>query len=76
MADWNLTGTTSTASPVPWERDEAPGNNAKTDGVDEAPYSVSDAVAIAAGAVAKLPEMVILGEVTGFRGPKDRKSVV
>lgn len=72
MADWNLTGTTSTASPVPWERDDAPGNNAKTDGVDEAPYSVSDAVAIAAGAVAKLPEMVILGEVTGFRGPNAR----
>jgi len=56
VSGWDLTGTSPAA------RDE---------GADGA-LSVSRAVGIASGALDALPEMTVLGEVTGFRGPNAR----
>ena len=39
---------------------------------EEAPLSVSDAVALAKGAVSAWPTLVVNGEVSGFRGPNAR----
>ena len=39
---------------------------------EQAPLSVSDAVALAKGAVSAWPTLVVTGEVSGFRGPNAR----
>lgn len=39
---------------------------------ESAPLSVSDAVALAKGAVSAWPRLVVTGEVSGFRGPNAR----
>ena len=60
MAGWNLTGNTVSA---------------EFDGSDEQErkeLSVSQAVEIAAGALDAIPQLSVLGEVTGFRGPNAR----
>ena len=57
MAGWNLTGNAVSA---------------EFDGSDEQKrkeLSVSQAVEIAAGALDAIPQLSVLGEVTGFRGP-------
>ena len=57
VAGWNLTGNTVSA---------------EFDGSDEQErkeLSVSQAVEIAAGALDAIPQLSVLGEVTGFRGP-------
>ena len=56
MSGWDLTGT---AGSTPAE-------------AEDGSLSVSRAVGIAAGALDALPEMTVLGEVTGFRGPNAR----
>lgn len=60
MAGWNLTGNAVSA---------------EFDGSDEQErkeLSVSQAVEIAAGALDAIPQLSVLGEVTGFRGPNAR----
>lgn len=57
MSGWNLTGGADGA--------------ARGGSVDDA-LSVSQAVELAAGALDALPQLVVLGEVTGFRGPNAR----
>lgn len=60
MAGWNLTGNSVSA---------------EFDGSDEQErkeLSVSQAVEIAAGALDAIPQLTVLGEVTGFRGPNAR----
>ena len=60
MAGWNLTGNSVSA---------------EFDGSDEQErkeLSVSQAVEIAAGALDAIPQLSVLGEVTGFRGPNAR----
>ena len=57
MSGWNLTGRADGA--------------ARVAGADDA-LSVSQAVELAAGALEALPQLVVLGEVTGFRGPNAR----
>ena len=60
VAGWNLTGNTVSA---------------EFDGSDEQErkeLSVSQAVEIAAGALDAIPQLSVLGEVTGFRGPNAR----
>ena len=60
MAGWNLTGIAVSA---------------EFDGSDEQErkeLSVSQAVEIAAGALDAIPQLSVLGEVTGFRGPNAR----
>ena len=60
MAGWNLTGNAVSA---------------EFDGSDEQKrkeLSVSQAVEIAAGALDAIPQLSVLGEVTGFRGPNAR----
>ena len=39
---------------------------------EQTPLTVSQAVNVAKGAVTSIPTMVVLGEVTGFRGPNAR----
>lgn len=56
MSGWDLTGTSGSG---PAE-------------AEDGSLSVSRAVGIAAGALDALPEMTVLGEVTGFRGPNAR----
>lgn len=56
MSGWDLTGAAGSA---PIEGDDGA-------------LTVSRAVGIAAGALDALPEMTVLGEVTGFRGPNAR----
>lgn len=56
MGAWNLTGTTASA----------PRGTAKD------ALSVTQAVELAAGALDALPQITMLGEVTGFRGPNAR----
>ena len=60
VAGWNLTGNAVSA---------------EFDGSDEQErkeLSVSQAVEIAAGALDAIPQLSVLGEVTGFRGPNAR----
>ena len=60
MAGWDLTGNSVSA---------------EFDGSDEQErkeLSVSQAVEIAAGALDAIPQLTVLGEVTGFRGPNAR----
>lgn len=60
VAGWNLTGNTVSA---------------EFDGSEEQErkeLSVSQAVEIAAGALDAIPQLSVLGEVTGFRGPNAR----
>ena len=60
VAGWNLTGNAVSA---------------EFDGSDEQErkeLSVSQAVEIAAGALDAIPQLSVLGEVTGFRGSKSR----
>ena len=60
MAGWNLTGNAVSA---------------EFDGSDEQErkeLSVSQAVEIAAGALDAIPQLSVLAEVTGFRGPNAR----
>ena len=56
MSGWNLTGTAS-----------APAAAGEGDAL-----SVSQAVELAAGALDSIPQLTVLGEVTGFRGPNAR----
>lgn len=83
MSAWNLTGTTRDATAartratggaqdeLPWERAmRESADNAERDG--DGALSVSQAVALAAGALDALPTLTVLGEVTGFRGPNAR----
>ena len=60
MAGWNLTGNTVSA--------EFDGS----DDQERKELSVSQAVEIAAGALDAIPQLSVLGEVTGFRGPNAR----
>ena len=57
MAGWNLTGNAVSA--------EFDGS----DDQERKELSVSQAVEIAAGALDAIPQLSVLGEVTGFRGP-------
>ena len=57
MPGWNLTGSAPAVS--------------RTASGDDA-LSVSQAVEMAAGALDALPQLTVLGEVTGFRGPNAR----
>ncbi len=41
-------------------------------GTKEEPLSVTEAVQVAKGQVAQIPTMVVMGEVSGFRGPNAR----
>ena len=65
MAGWNLTGRTAA-----FEFDGGGGDVAH-DG-ERQELSVSQAVEIAAGALDAIPQLSVLGEVTGFRGPNAR----
>lgn len=56
MSGWNVTGASTPAGA----------------GAPEDALSVARAVGLAAGALDNLPEMTVLGEVTGFRGPNAR----
>ena len=60
MAGWNLTGNAVSA--------EFDGS----DDQERKELSVSQAVEIAAGALDAIPQLSVLGEVTGFRGPNAR----
>ena len=60
MSGWNLTGAQSSASPG---AGHDPGGDA---------LSVSQAVSLAANALDSIPQLTVLGEVTGFRGPNAR----
>lgn len=60
MAGWNLTGNAVSA-----EFDDS-------DEQERKELSVSQAVEIAAGALDAIPQLSVLGEVTGFRGPNAR----
>ena len=57
MGAWNMTGA---SAPAP--------SAAREDGA----LSVSQAVEAAAGALDRIPQLTVLGEVTGFRGPNAR----
>lgn len=73
---------------LPWNRVGAPGTKAPggdagvasaddgsatgTGAAADDALSVSEAVGLAAGAIDALPQITILGEVTGFRGPHSR----
>ena len=82
MSTWNLTGAPRSFSgarsraqheaqgELPWERAGASAGDGG-DGADDA-LSVSQAVALAAGALDALPTLTVIGEVTGFRGPNAR----
>ena len=60
VAGWNLTGNAVSA--------EFDGS----DDQERKELSVSQAVEIAAGALDAIPQLSVLGEVTGFRGPNAR----
>ena len=61
MAGWNLTGNAVSAEFDGFGRSGASRS-----------FSVSQAVEIAAGALDAIPQLSVLGEVTGFRGPNAR----
>ena len=58
MSAWDLTGATSRASTEAADASDA--------------LSVSQAVELAAGALEAIPQLTVIGEVTGFRGPNAR----
>ena len=73
MEGWNLTGTSS-GSFIDFANamagSEAAGQSAA--GKDTDALSVSQAVEMAANALDAIPQLTVIGEVTGFRGPNAR----
>ena len=73
MEGWNLTGTSS-GSFIDFANamadSEAAGQSAV--GKDADALSVSQAVEMAANALDAIPQLTVIGEVTGFRGPNAR----